>query len=374
MAKFHCKCCDYSTEYKQVFQRHLECKRHKEQERESIKDKGVDIYLLVEEMKKQNEMLMKQNELLAEKINKQDAKIHKMELKMAEKEAKIAEKEAKINTKLVEMEAKYDKKEHSMKQKFMHLEMKLMKQKPKIKITEQKQAPKKQEKPKPPPPKPIENVLRPWREIENSPVYKKLNDMTENLDNSNLETKHDILTTFCETGSGYIDDKMLELVLEDYNENYKNVSMDYYRKKITPEKVCDIVIELLKETSFLSNDPNKQSLFLKKDTINSEDGPSYYTVYYYNNSKHIHFNHNDIIEEEQHFNCWASTSVSFFMEEVLKAISKNVIYTQYGSSDNNKAVLNFLDKVDEMKNYFINRENISKYFYYELEELGHIKD
>ena len=356
MPEFYCKCCEKSFSTKQRLQYHLTTEKHKQQERDTIKDKVVDVYMLVEDMKKQNEMLMKQNEMLVEKINKQDAKIAKMNLKMEENELKM------------------NKREHSMKQKFMHLEMKLMKQKPKIKITEQKQAPKKQEKPKPPPPKPIENVLRPWREIENSPVYKKLNDMTENLDNSNLETKHDILTTFCETGSGYIDDKMLELVLEDYNENYKNVSMDYYRKKITPEKVCDIVIELLKETSFLSNDPNKQSLFLKKDTINSEDGPSYYTVYYYNNSKHIHFNHNDIIEEEQHFNCWASTSVSFFMEEVLKAISKNVIYTQYGSSDNNKAVLNFLDKVDEMKNYFINRENISKYFYYELEELGHIKD
>jgi hypothetical protein len=374
MAKFYCKCCDYSTEYKQVFQRHLDCKRHKEQQRESIKDKGVDVYLLVEDMKRQNEILVKQNEILAEKIHKQDEKIHKMELKIAEKEAKYAEKEAKMNAKLVEMEAKYDKREHSMKQKFMHLEMKLMKQKPKIKITEQKQAPKKQEKPKPLPPKPIENVLRPWREKENNPTYKKLNDMTENLDNSNLETKQDILTTFCKTGSGFIDDKMLELVLEDYNENYKNVSMDYYKKKITPQKVADIIIELMKETSFLSNDPNKQTVFLKKDTITNKETPSYYSVYYYTNSRHTRFNHNDIIEEEQHFNCWASTSVSYFMDDVLTAISKNVIYTKYGSSDNNKAVLNFLDKVDEMKDMFVNREDISKYFYLELEELGYIKD
>jgi len=35
---------------------------------------------------------------------------------------------------------------------------------------------------------------------------------------------------------------------------------------------------------------------------------------------------------------------------------------------------NFLDKVDEMKNIFVNREDISKYFYYEMEELGYIKD
>jgi hypothetical protein len=62
------------------------------------------------------------------------------------------------------------------------------------------------------------------------------------------------------------------------------------------------------------------------------------------------------------------------MDDVLTAISKNVIYTKYGSSDNNKAVLNFLDKVDEMKDMFVNREDISKYFYLELEELGYIKD
>ena len=355
MAKFYCKCCNYSTEYKQVFQRHLDSRKHKETERQSIKDKGVDVYLLVEEMKKQNEMLMKQNEMLVEKINKQDAKIAKMNLKMEENELKM------------------NKREHSMKQKFMHLEMKLMKQKPKIKITEEKQPQKKKGKPQPPPPKPIENVLRPWREKESCPTWKKLNDMTEKMDNSNLQIKQDILDTFCKTGSGFIDDKMLDLVREDYNENYMNASIGN-KKKIIPEKVCDIVIELLKETPFLSDDPNKQSVFLKKDTLNGEDGPSYYTVYYYTNSKHTRFNHNDIIEEKQHFNCWASTSISFFMEEVLKAISKNVSYTEYGCKENNDAILNFLDKVDEMKNIFVNREDISKYFYYEMEELGYIKD
>jgi len=356
MPEFYCKCCNKSFSTKQRLQYHITTEKHKQQERDTIKDKGVDVYLLVEEMKKQNEMLMKQNEMLVEKINKQDAKIAKMNLKMEENELKM------------------NKREHSMKQKFMHLEMKLMKQKPKIKITEEKQPQKKKGKPQPPPPKPIENVLRPWREKESCPTWKKLNDMTEYFDGSDLERKRDVLETFCKTGSGYIDDKMLEMVLEDYHENNKNVSMDYYRKKITSEKTCDIVIELLKETSFLSNDPNKQSVFLKKDTLKEPNGPSYYSVYYYTNSKHTHLNHKDIIEENQHFNFWASTSISFFIEEVLKAISRNVSYTQYGSSENNGAILNFLDKVDNMKNTFVNREMISRCFYYELEELGHIKD
>ena len=381
MAKFHCKCCDYSTEYKQVFQRHLDCKKHKEQERESIKDKGVDVYLLVDEMKKQNEILKKQNEILVEKINKQDAKItdfcvkiQEKELKMAEKEAKInakiqekelkmAEKEAKMNAKLVEMdakmsekeakmnakfqvklaelEAKYDKKEHSMKQKFINLEMKLMKQKPnRVKVCEKKE----EEKAVVIPPT---TERRPYLEKPNNPIFKIYNDMSDLWDNSQrTKSFHSFLETFY-TGKS---DHFYQLVIDVFEEG----------KRLSREQTIDIVMELMKGTPLL-DDKEKQILFVSNSNYD-EANPSDASLYYYTHSQELRPNC------KYDVNCWNSRNIGFITEDILCSLARNI---KFGLYDNKKAVINFLEELDVMKDTYAERDEFNRLFLYELRDWGH---
>ena len=102
---FYCECCKYSTKNKGDYERHMKCKKHEKNYRESKKEKEIDVLLLVEKMINLNKSLVEKNEWLMCKNEELICKIEENEERFKIMEKKFEIKERKMNNKFTKLES-----------------------------------------------------------------------------------------------------------------------------------------------------------------------------------------------------------------------------------------------------------------------------